>query len=178
MVVAVGPKKRGGCKNLDLGSLLSGLPNLSFLMWNWGKAGASGYSVAKCLVFCPNLSPNVAARALALWLKDWAPDISFITWRKSQHWKRKKYSFILQIQVDLSFYVQNNMMSHHRWAWLKCAQRFLSQIGNFFEKCTALSNCDHFAQKSLGSNSNQPTNQPTTKRTNQPTNQQTDQPAN
>ena len=67
MVVAVGPKKGGGgCKNLDLGSLLSGLPNLSFLMWNWGKAGASGYSVAKCSVFCPNLSPNVAARALAL----------------------------------------------------------------------------------------------------------------
>ena len=125
-------------------------------MWNWGKAGASGYSVAKCSVFCPNLSPNVAARALALWLKDWAPDISFITWRKSQHWKRKKYSFILQIQVDLSFYVQNNMMSHHRWAWLKCAQRFLSQIASFFEKCTALSKCHHLAQKSLGSNTNQP----------------------
>ena len=63
-----GAKKKGGrgCKNLDLGSLLSGLPNLSFLMWNLGKAGASGYSVAKCSVFCPNLSPNVAARALAL----------------------------------------------------------------------------------------------------------------
>ena len=68
MIVAVGPKGVCVCvcKNLDLGSLLSGLPNLSFLMWNWGKAGASGYSVAKCSVFCPNLSPNVAARALAL----------------------------------------------------------------------------------------------------------------